>query len=248
MLKISRVIAWHPDRNGYNFISIEGFMVDISSFLITIAKTLPSYLQIKHNRHDIDIFMKEAMSCINNGNFDMAVGYINAAIKKSTSDEEELSSLYLIKSAALIGEIAESNEVVLTNLPDAPIGTLPGSLEAPTGKISRLGNEALESIEVSITLNPRNALAYYFKGFVFFSLSELKESVRAFDDALKIGLPEDLQFFAYKMRGRLYLVLDQYDDARKCYENLLRLDPTNNEALVTCEVIKKGLPVIVSWP
>jgi tetratricopeptide (TPR) repeat protein len=222
-------------------------MVDISSFLIAIAKTLPSCIKIKHNRHDADIFMKEAISNIKNGNFDMAVGYIDAAIKKSTSDNEEMPFLYLIKSDALLGEIAESKTDVLTNLPDAPIGTLPGSLEPPTGKISRLGNKALESIEVAITLKPRNSLAYYLKGFVFFSMSELKEAAKSFDDSLMIGLPENLQLSAYMMQGKLYLVLDQYEDALKSYENLLRLDPTNKEALDTCEVIKKDLPVIISF-
>lgn len=191
--------------------------------------------------------MKEAISNIKNGNFDMAVGYIDAAIKKSTSDEEKMSFLYLIKSDALLGEIAESKTDIFTNLPDAPIGTLPGSLEPPTGKISRLGNKALESIEASITLNPRCGLAYYLKGFVFFSISELKEAARSFDESLKVGLPENLQLSAYMMQGKLYLVLDQYENALKCYENLLRLDPTNKEALDTCEVIKKGLPVIISF-
>ena len=113
--------------------------------------------------------MKESMRCIDNGNFDMAVGYLNAAIEKSTSDKEEMSFIYLIKGAALLGWIGDSKkDIILTNLPDAPIGALPESQEAPTGKISRLSNEALESIDASITLNPRNSLAYYFKGYVFF--------------------------------------------------------------------------------
>ena len=129
---------------------------------------------------------------MNNGNFDMAVGYINAAIEKSASDKEEMSSLYLIKSAALLGWIGESKkDIILTNLPDALIGTLPESLEIPTGKISRLGNEALKSIDASITLNPRNSLAYYFKGYVFFSMSELKEALKSFDNALMLGLPQE---------------------------------------------------------
>lgn len=224
-------------------------MIDISPlFLISIAKTLASLIQIKHNKHDAGIFMKESMHYINNGNFDMVVGYISAAIEKSASDKEELSSLYLIKSAALLGWIGDSRKAtILTNLPDAPIGKLPELLETPTGKISRLSNEALESIDASITLNPRNSLAYYFKGYVFFSMSELKEALSSFDYALKLGLPENLQFFAYNMKGKLCLIMNKYDDALKCYENLLQLNPTNKDAFDTCEVIKKGLPVIISF-
>lgn len=224
-------------------------MIDISPlFLISIAKTLASLIQIKHNKHDASIFMKESMHHISNSNFDTAVGYINAAIERSASDKEEVTSLYLIKSAALIGWIGESKkDIVLTNLPEAPIGKLPDSVETPTGKISRLGNEALESIDASITLNPRNALAYYLRGFVFFSMLELKEAINSFDNALKIGLPENLQFFAYNMQGKLCLVLNKYDDALKCYENLLKLNPSDKDALDTCDVIKKGLPVIASF-
>jgi tetratricopeptide (TPR) repeat protein len=224
-------------------------MIDISSsFLISIAKTLASLVQIKHDRHDAGIFMKESTLCINNGNFDMAVGYINAAIEKSKSDKEEISFLYLIKSAALLGWIGESKkDIILTNLPDASIGILPESLEILTGKISRLGNEALKSIDASISLNPRNSLAYYYKGFVFFSMSELREAISSFDNALKIGLPKDLQFNAYNMQGKLCLILNKYDYALECYENLLQLNPSDKDALDTCEVIKKGLPVIISF-
>jgi tetratricopeptide (TPR) repeat protein len=192
--------------------------------------------------------MKESMRCIDNGNFDMAVGYLNAAIEKSTSDKEEMSFIYLIKGAALLGWIGDSKkDIILTNLPDAPIGALPESQEAPTGKISRLSNEALESIDASITLNPRNSLAYYFKGYVFFSMSELNEAIHSFDNAVKLGLPENLQFFAYNMQGKLCLVLSKYDDALKCYENLLQLNPSDKDALDTCKVIKAGLPVIISF-
>jgi tetratricopeptide (TPR) repeat protein len=224
-------------------------MINISpEFLIWIAKSLASLVQIKHDRHDAAIFIKDAMRCVNNNNFDMAIGYINAAIEKSASDKEDLTSLYLIKSAALLGWIGGSKEsVILTNLPDASVGKLPDSLETPMGTISRLGNQALESIDASIAINPRNALAYYFRGFVFFSLSDLKDALRSFDNASELGLPENLQFFAYNMKGKLYLVMDQYDEALKCYENLLRIDPTNKDALDTCEVIRRGLPVIVSF-
>jgi tetratricopeptide (TPR) repeat protein len=224
-------------------------MINLSpQFLISIAKALASMIQTKHDQHDASIFLKDSVDYINKGNFDMAVGYINAAIEKSASDKDELSSLYLIKSAALLGWIGESKkDIILTNQPDASIGTLPESLETPTGKVSRLGNEALKSIDASIKLNPRNSLAYYFKGYVFFSLSELEEALKSFDNALTLGLPTNIQFFAYNMKGKLCLVLNKYDDALKCYENLLQLNPSNKDALDACEIIKMGLPVIISF-
>lgn len=78
-------------------------------------------------------------------------------------------------------------------------------------------------------------------------MSELREAISSFDNALKIGLPKDLQFNAYNMQGKLCLILNKYDDALECYENLLQLNPSDKDALDTCEVIKKGLPVIISF-
>lgn len=78
-------------------------------------------------------------------------------------------------------------------------------------------------------------------------MSELEEALKSFDNALMLGLPTNLQFFAYNMQGKLCLILSKYDDALKCYENLLKLNPSDKDALDTREVIKMGLPVIISF-
>ncbi len=92
-------------------------------------------------------------------------------------------------------------------------------------------NESLEAIDKAVLNVPENYDAWMFKGQVLAYLGRYNESVQAFDMAADIGTASsrpELESFAWVSKGYPLMAMDRYKDARDVYENITKLNFTEN--------------------
>jgi tetratricopeptide (TPR) repeat protein len=208
-------------------------MTDISipiGGLLSLYKWASDLIKSKCDRHDAEVNSEEAILCLKNNNCDMAMGFINSAIEKCLSDPEALLPLYLLKSVVFLCQSIRARSELID---EHPIRYLDEEAKL-------LSDKALESIDKALAINPRCAWCYYIQGHIFMSLLRFPDSLRSFDNALEFKLENKLLIDIYDFQAKFCFVEDP-QKAMKCCENMLKIDPKNEQALTMLRVIRRVL-------
>ncbi len=90
-------------------------------------------------------------------------------------------------------------------------------------------DEAQKALDKGISLNPRNAELYYFRGVLYSTLKRFDLALQDMDQALTLN-PNSVAY--YMGRGTLYSNQAKYDLAIKDFDQALRYDPRNESARI----------------
>ena len=91
-------------------------------------------------------------------------------------------------------------------------------------------NQSLAQFEHSITINPRQKLAWSGKGLCLLYLGRFDEALKSYNQAMKI----DPSFApAWKGKGLTLETMGRYEEAVQCYNNVLRYYPQNKNVIAS---------------
>ncbi len=88
-------------------------------------------------------------------------------------------------------------------------------------------DEALESVNKAIRINPQNEISWNLKGNVFGRMNRPVEAVKAYDASLRINPRYEV---AWNNLGNTYARVGRFDDALKCYDKALAIQSNYKDA------------------
>ena len=85
--------------------------------------------------------------------------------------------------------------------------------------------DALQSANKALELDPRNSVMWHFKAFILTNLGRKEEALQAFDESLKQN-PKDITNWQYK--AGLLTEMKRYNESLETYDKILELIPEND--------------------
>ncbi|MGB5099014.1 MAG: hypothetical protein WBN94_00235 [Methanothrix sp.] len=207
------------------------------SLFSVMGRCIQDLIRTKFDSHDMGIFFREAMRLIESDNFDLAFGYINAAIDRSASDEDKLN-LYLLKCEALLGQLVTATGDSINDNRSQML--TPGVVQSERALLIR--EKIFDVVDATLAINPRFYLAHYFRGLAYLATLDFRNFLRALDDALTLEPDEGIKLQILDFQAKLYSVatLDCYDPQKaiNCCEKILQIDSTNEDALFLLRLLR----------
>ena len=84
-------------------------------------------------------------------------------------------------------------------------------------------NEALSMVNEALKLSPNSIVAKWQKGIILYYLGHYTESAKILEEVVNIRRDFGSAWFSL---GKTYLALKNYDKAQMCFENVIKLDPS----------------------
>jgi Flp pilus assembly protein TadD len=91
-----------------------------------------------------------------------------------------------------------------------------------------LYGEAIEEFNRSISLDPKNPIPYYMRGYVYAKLAMYEEAILDLNKTIELDPNDPDAFFS---RGNMYRRLDENESAIADYTRAIELNPNNPDCL-----------------
>ncbi|WP_180274613.1 serine protease [Tychonema bourrellyi] len=166
------------------------------------------------------------------GDYDNALKDFNEAIKL----DPKYARAY--NGRGLVYEKMGNQEKAIAEFKTAILYCGTGALncQVPQRNLNRIQNKSkgdndntLKDLNEAIKLDPKDAKAYYNRGFVYYKKGDNDNALKDYNEAIKL---DPKYAIAYNNRGLVYLGKGDYDNALKDFNEAIKLDPKFAQAYV----------------
>lgn len=92
-------------------------------------------------------------------------------------------------------------------------------------------NDAIKSYNKATQINPWNGLVWFHTAYALDKIGKKREAIISFEKALKLSPPLDITIKILSQEAEIFRDDQKFKEALQCYNKILVLDPTNEQAL-----------------
>ena len=94
--------------------------------------------------------------------------------------------------------------------------------------------QALDNFNEALALSPDSVPAYFGKAYAYYCLEDYQHALDNCHQTLRLNNVQKVEILEaeiYKLRGRVYLMMDKFKDALKDLDESIKLDPEDSDAI-----------------